>query len=193
MYDGATRHQWFESQALLMWFRDHDAETLDDINGLCQAFTLAIWGGEAAIQVESFPVHNIKADKTLYLHSRKLFALCMHIVQMRASWLQIRDLNSGTFGFVELALDKTTGQQVAIKFIERGDKVLVPPTCRSPSGRLQGPPPPGLVPCVPVEGHRCPDPLQEQISVPQTIEFTHQNECSCTLCCMHVSGKLWKR
>lgn len=38
--------------------------------------------------------------------------------------LQIRDLNSGTFGFVELALDKTTGQQVAVKFIERGDKVL---------------------------------------------------------------------
>ncbi len=37
---------------------------------------------------------------------------------------QIRDLNSGTFGFVELALDKTTGQQVAVKFIERGDKVL---------------------------------------------------------------------
>lgn len=38
--------------------------------------------------------------------------------------MQIRDLNSGTFGFVELALDKTTGQQVAVKFIERGDKVL---------------------------------------------------------------------
>ncbi len=38
--------------------------------------------------------------------------------------LQIRDLNSGTFGFVELALDKSTGQQVAVKFIERGDKVL---------------------------------------------------------------------
>lgn len=37
--------------------------------------------------------------------------------------MQIRDLNSGTFGFVELALDKVTGQQVAIKFIERGDKV----------------------------------------------------------------------
>ena len=36
---------------------------------------------------------------------------------------QIRDVNSGTFGFVELALDKTTGQQVAIKFIDRGDKV----------------------------------------------------------------------
>ena len=42
-----------------------------------------------------------------------------HGWRMRA---QIRDLNSGTFGFVELALDKTTGQQVAIKFIERGDK-----------------------------------------------------------------------
>ncbi len=39
--------------------------------------------------------------------------------------LQIRDLNAGTFGFVELALDKSTGQQVAIKFIERGDKVCV--------------------------------------------------------------------
>ena len=37
--------------------------------------------------------------------------------------VQIRDLNAGTFGFVELALDKSTGQQVAIKFIERGDKV----------------------------------------------------------------------
>lgn len=39
--------------------------------------------------------------------------------------MQVRDLNSGTFGFVELALDKITGQQVAIKFIERGDKVRV--------------------------------------------------------------------
>ena len=39
----------------------------------------------------------------------------------------MRDLNSGTFGFVELAMDKTTGQQVAIKFIERGDKVQ--PVC----------------------------------------------------------------
>ncbi|KAL0053253.1 hypothetical protein WJX82_003327 [Trebouxia sp. C0006] len=36
---------------------------------------------------------------------------------------KIRDLNAGTFGFVELALDKSTGQQVAIKFIERGDKI----------------------------------------------------------------------
>lgn len=37
--------------------------------------------------------------------------------------MQVKDLNSGTFGFVQLALDRTTGRQVAIKFIERGDKV----------------------------------------------------------------------
>lgn len=41
----------------------------------------------------------------------------------RAPAVQIRDVNSGTFGFVELALDKSTGQQVAIKFIDRGEKV----------------------------------------------------------------------
>ena len=38
-------------------------------------------------------------------------------------FLQVKSLNSGTFGFVELALDKLTGQQLAIKFIERGEKV----------------------------------------------------------------------
>ena len=47
----------------------------------------------------------------------------MFFVRLWLCPLQIRDLNSGTFGFVELALDKVTGQQVAIKFIERGDKV----------------------------------------------------------------------
>lgn len=36
---------------------------------------------------------------------------------------KIRDLNSGTFGFVQLARDKSTGELIAIKFIERGDKV----------------------------------------------------------------------
>ena len=36
--------------------------------------------------------------------------------------LQIRDLNRGTFGFVQLALDTETDTQVAIKFIERGEK-----------------------------------------------------------------------
>ena len=37
---------------------------------------------------------------------------------------QVADLNRGAFGFVQLAKDVTTGEQVAIKFIERGDKVM---------------------------------------------------------------------
>eukprot|EP00798_Chlamydomonas_sp_ICE-L_P021102 gene21102-27990_t len=36
---------------------------------------------------------------------------------------KIRDLNSGTFGFVQLCKDKTNGLSVAIKFIERGEKI----------------------------------------------------------------------
>ena len=36
---------------------------------------------------------------------------------------QVADLNSGAFGFVQLAKDLETGEQVAIKFIERGEKV----------------------------------------------------------------------
>jgi serine/threonine protein kinase len=38
--------------------------------------------------------------------------------------MQLEDLNRGTFGFVQLAYDRVSRQQVAIKFIERGDKVL---------------------------------------------------------------------
>ena len=37
--------------------------------------------------------------------------------------MQIRDLDKGTFGFVQLAVDLTTGEQVAIKFIERSQEV----------------------------------------------------------------------
>jgi serine/threonine-protein kinase SRK2 len=37
---------------------------------------------------------------------------------------KIKDLNAGTFGFVQLCLDKSTGEKCAIKFIERGDKVI---------------------------------------------------------------------
>lgn len=36
---------------------------------------------------------------------------------------KIKDLNSGTFGFVQLCRDKTDGHECAIKFIERGDKI----------------------------------------------------------------------
>jgi hypothetical protein len=39
--------------------------------------------------------------------------------------MQVRDLNSGTFGFVQLARDKQTGELIACKFIERGDKVCL--------------------------------------------------------------------
>ena len=35
----------------------------------------------------------------------------------------IRRLNSGTFGFVKLAMDLDTGKQVAVKFLDRGDKI----------------------------------------------------------------------
>lgn len=37
------------------------------------------------------------------------------------------DLNRGAFGFVQLAKDLETGEQVAIKFIERGEKVYALP------------------------------------------------------------------
>lgn len=38
-------------------------------------------------------------------------------------YLQIKDLNRGTFGFVQLCKDKQTGERVAIKFIQRGERV----------------------------------------------------------------------
>lgn len=37
--------------------------------------------------------------------------------------LQIRDLSRGAYGCVVLALNTQTGQQVALKFIERGKEV----------------------------------------------------------------------
>lgn len=36
---------------------------------------------------------------------------------------QVRDLNRGSYGAVVLALDRQTGQEVAIKYIERGAEV----------------------------------------------------------------------
>jgi len=36
---------------------------------------------------------------------------------------KVRDINSGTFGFVQLARDRRTGELVAVKFIERGEKI----------------------------------------------------------------------
>lgn len=73
----------------------------------------------------------------LYLVGYVLVSDCAWSIVTRKGLplLQIRDLNSGTFGFVELAYDKVTGQQVAVKFIERGDKVRYC-SFRSPSHSL---------------------------------------------------------
>jgi len=36
---------------------------------------------------------------------------------------KVRDINSGTFGFVQLARNRHTGELLAVKFLERGDKI----------------------------------------------------------------------
>jgi hypothetical protein len=36
---------------------------------------------------------------------------------------QVRDIGSGNFGVAKLMKEKQSGQQVAVKFIERGEKV----------------------------------------------------------------------
>ena len=36
---------------------------------------------------------------------------------------QVRDIGSGNFGVAKLMKDKTTGELIAVKFIERGEKV----------------------------------------------------------------------
>jgi len=36
---------------------------------------------------------------------------------------QVRDIGSGNFGVAKLMKDKQSGSQVAVKFIERGEKV----------------------------------------------------------------------
>ena len=41
----------------------------------------------------------------------------------RSRYSKIKDINSGSYGFVQLCQDNRTGEQVAIKFIERGEKV----------------------------------------------------------------------
>lgn len=44
-------------------------------------------------------------------------------LEQHARYRKVKDLNEGTFGFVQLALDLQTNSQVAIKFIERGGGV----------------------------------------------------------------------
>jgi serine/threonine-protein kinase SRK2 len=40
--------------------------------------------------------------------------------ELSATLLQVSFVNRGAYGFVILALDKQTGEQVALKFIQRG-------------------------------------------------------------------------
>lgn len=42
----------------------------------------------------------------------------------RSRYSKIKDINSGSYGFVQLCQDSRTNEQVAVKFIERGEKVL---------------------------------------------------------------------
>lgn len=44
----------------------------------------------------------------------------------RPGRLQIRDIGSGNFGVAKLMRDKPTGELVAVKFIERGEKASRP-------------------------------------------------------------------
>ena len=41
----------------------------------------------------------------------------------RSRYSKIKDINSGSYGFVQLCQDSRTNEQVAVKFIERGEKV----------------------------------------------------------------------
>ena len=41
----------------------------------------------------------------------------------RSRYRKIKDINSGSYGFVQLCQDNRTNEQVAVKFIERGEKV----------------------------------------------------------------------
>lgn len=42
----------------------------------------------------------------------------------RSRYSKIKDINSGSYGFVQLCRDSRTNEQVAVKFIERGEKVV---------------------------------------------------------------------
>lgn len=61
----------------------------------------------------------------VYLPVEVLFEPC------RFSSMQIRDIGSGNFGVAKLMRDKKTGELVAVKFIERGEKVSGTCTARS--------------------------------------------------------------
>lgn len=45
----------------------------------------------------------------------------------------VRDIGSGNFGVARLMRDRQTNELVAVKYIERGEKVSVPVSCSSSS------------------------------------------------------------
>lgn len=49
--------------------------------------------------------------------------LDLSVLSLTCSWCQIRDIGSGNFGVAKLMRDKQTSELVAVKFIERGEKV----------------------------------------------------------------------
>lgn len=59
----------------------------------------------------------------LFYEEKAVIARLAAVLWVCLVLVQIRDINSGSFGFVELAKDVVTGERVAIKHIERGPKV----------------------------------------------------------------------
>ena len=74
-----------------------------------------------------------------YVARTRWRSTCTGIQHITIRPSQVADLNRGAFGFVQLAKDVTTGEQVAIKFIERGDKVEHrPAACVLPGYQARG-------------------------------------------------------
>ena len=52
--------------------------------------------------------------------------VCIHTMRSSFAASQLKDIGSGNFGVAKLMRYKPTGELVAVKFIERGDKVTPP-------------------------------------------------------------------
>lgn len=79
--------------------------------------------GHAKYEKCAHPPHARAASCLHAACSHRAVQLSASAVAVRCCMRRVKDLNSGTFGFVQLCKDKTTNELVAIKFIERGDKV----------------------------------------------------------------------
>ena len=74
-------------------------------------------------------------------------ACSMRLTERSVLSVQLKDIGSGNFGVAKLMRYKPTGELVAVKFIERGDKVWPLPVlpCTPPSGPLHRGPRDGCV------------------------------------------------